>query len=202
MGELWDESKMDKPNFFKYNVHTIFQEMPSENVKKIASKLSLPLSICLLNFDGNSNIGMTIRTSAVMGIYNVYIIGKRAYDKRSTVGSHNYVKLHREGWVDDPVRFFEAEGCLPIVLEQGGEPLDEFNFRPYFNKKVVFIMGSEGNGVDKVWTDKLREGGAPFISISQCGLVRSLNVSIAASIAMYEYSKQFRKYQKDVGHLY
>ena len=192
---LWDSSSIDKPNFFKYNVHSYFQAMPKERTKRISQQLSLPMRLCLLNFDGNSNIGMSIRTAAVMGASHVYVVGKKQYDKRSVVGAQNYVNVNRLSWTDDPVGFFDSEGCQPILIEQGGTPLEEFVFTPYLDKPIVFIMGSEGNGVDKTWIGKLK--GVPRITISQYGMVRSLNVSIASSMVMYEYCRQFRKSQKD-----
>jgi tRNA G18 (ribose-2'-O)-methylase SpoU len=173
---LWDSSSLDKPNFFKYNVHLPFQGMTREKTKKISQKLSLPMRLCLLNFNGNSNIGMSIRTAAVMGASDVYVIGYRQYDKRSTVGAQNYVNVNRLAWTDDPVGFFESEGCCPILIEQGGTPLEDFVFAPYLDKPIVFIMGSEGNGVDKTWLGKLK--GVPRVTISQYGMVRSITALI------------------------
>lgn len=193
--ELWSEENLDKPNFLKYNVYTPFQEMTKEKTKSISNKLCLPYAVCLLNFNGDSNIGMTVRTSAVMGASEVYIIGNKKYDKRSTVGAYHYIKINRSPWLTEPVRFFEAEGYVPIIIEQGGEPLEEFDFRPYFkpDKKPVLIMGSEGNGLDKEWLTKLKDAGAKTVTISQCGIIRSLNVSIAASMVIYELCKQMKK---------
>ena len=192
---LWTDEHLDKPNFFKYNVHTQFQDMTKEKTKSISNKLCLPFALCLLNFTGDSNIGMSVRTAAVMGASDVYIIGKKKYDKRSAVGSYNYIKIHRHGWIAEPVRFFEAEGYVPIIIEQGGQPLEDFDFTPYFKpeSKPVLIMGSEGEGVDKEWLAKLKKAGANTITISQCGIIRSLNVSVASSMVMYELCKQMKK---------
>jgi tRNA G18 (ribose-2'-O)-methylase SpoU len=199
--DMWTDENLDKPNFLKYNVHTPFQEMTKEKTKDISNKLCLPYALCLLNFTGDSNIGMSVRTAAVMGAADVYIIGKKKYDKRSAVGAYHYIKIHREGWLTDPCRFFEAEGYLPIIIEQGGQPLEDFDFRPYFKPetKPVLIMGSEGDGVDKDWLAKLKMAGAKTITISQCGIIRSLNVSVASSMVMYELCKQMKK--MTIGHL-
>ena len=71
--------------------------------------------------------------------------------------------------------------------------MEEFNFTPYFPKstksesfKVAFIVGAEQQGV----TVKLN---APIITISQYGVMRSLNVAMASSIIIYEYTRQWRK---------
>lgn len=193
---LWSDEHIDKPNFLKYNVHTPFQEMTKEKTKDISNKLYLPFAICLLNLTGDSNIGMSVRTAAVMGAADVYIIGNKKYDRRSAVGAYHYIEIHRHKWHLEPVRFFEAEGYTPIIIEQGGYPLEDFDFRPYFKleTKPVLIMGSEGEGVDKEWLAKLKKAGAKTITISQCGIIRSLNVSVASSMVMYELCKQMKNY--------
>jgi tRNA G18 (ribose-2'-O)-methylase SpoU len=149
-----------------------------------------------LNLTGDSNIGMSVRTAAVMGAADVYIIGNKKYDRRSAVGAYHYIKIHRHKWHLEPVRFFEAEGYIPIIIEQGGQSLESFDFRPYFKPetKPVLIMGSEGDGVDKIWLAKLKKAGAKTIAISQCGIIRSLNVSVASSMVMYELCKQMKNY--------
>lgn len=193
---LWSDEHIDKPNFLKYNVHTPFQEMTKEKTKDISNKLCLPFALCLLNLTGDSNIGMSVRTAAVMGATDVYIIGNKKYDRRSAVGAYHYIEIHRHKWHLEPVRFFEAEGYMPIIIEQGGQPLEDFDFRPYFKPetKPVLIMGSEGDGFDKEWLAKLKKAGAKTISISQYGIIRSLNVSVASSMVMYELCKQMKNY--------
>ena len=80
---------------------------------------------------------------------------------------------------------------MPIIVEQNGQPLEEFDFRPYFPKtlsnfKIAFIVGSEQEGVN------IKLNG-PIITISQYGVMRSFNVAMASSIVMYEYTRQWRK---------
>jgi tRNA G18 (ribose-2'-O)-methylase SpoU len=196
---LWTHVPVGKGQILKYNVHTCFQDMPNEKVKAIAKNLQIPLGIMLLNLDGNMNIAMSIRTATALGCSDVYIVGKRQYDSRGTVGAKNYIRIHRLAAID-PITFFQESKLLPILVEQGGTPLDEFSFKPYFMEAdeqdgtPIIVMGSEGHGIPQEWLD-LELG--PRISITQMGILRSLNVSIASSIVLYEYTKQWRKYVAD-----
>lgn len=180
-------------NPLKYNVHTPFQEMPTDRVASLSKKMAIPMHLMLLNLDGNMNIAMSIRTAAVLGVSDVWIVGVRRYDARPEVGARHYVRVHKVPMLDDPRAFFTERSLQPILVEQGGVPLEEMNFRPYIRdteKPVCFIMGSESHGISAEWLHALKA--APRISISQYGMIRSLNVSIAASIVMYEYLKQWR----------
>ena len=179
----------------KYNVHTPLQTQPVEKLKLISQKFALPVHLMLLNLDGNMNIAMSIRTAAVLGCSDVWVVGRRKYDARPEVGSKNYINVHKLDTID-PKTFFAEHGLTPMLIEQGGTPLEETNFKPLLTQKVCFIMGSESHGLPKAFLDSLSD--APRITISQYGLVRSLNVSIAASIVMYEYLKQWRHSRKDI----
>lgn len=176
----------------KYNVHTALQCQPPDRLKTISTKLSLPVHLMLLNLDGNMNIAMSIRTAAVLGCSDVWVVGRRKYDARPEVGSKNYINVHKLGALEDPVAFFERQGLQPILIEQGGTPLEETNFKPILRRglPVCFVLGSESHGFSREWLETMRA--APRITISQYGLVRSLNVSIAASIVMYEFLRQWR----------
>ena len=133
------------------------------------------------------NIAMSIRTAATLGCSDVWIIGERRYDARPEVGSKNYINVHKLREIDPKV-FFKEINVQPILVEQGGTTIEEMNFKPYFKKPVCFIMGSESHGLPQ----NILKLGFPRISICQYGLIRSLNVSIAASIVLYEFIKQMK----------
>ena len=191
--EAWDDSRLAEPTLLKYNVHTPFQGLPVDKIKKISEATALPVALMLFNLHGDMNIGMSIRTAVILGCSDVYIVGRRKYDRRSEVGAKNYIGVHRFSSVEPS--FFTENRLIPILLEQGGVPLEEFSFKPWLpgkmeeGWKVVFVVGSESFGLPKSFMKAVK---APILSISQYGVMRSLNVSIAASIVLYEYSKQWR----------
>ena len=182
----------------KYNVHDLFQRIDNDTVKDISFKLSLPAVLVLFNVDGGINISMAIRSAALFGFSDVYIVGRRKRDKRGDVGACNYINVKQIPQINND--FFKENNLMPIILEQNGQPLEEFDFRPYFPKssgtafngtsfKVAFIVGSEQEGVPK----HIKNISIPIVTISQYGVMRSFNVAMASSIVMYEYTRQWRK---------
>ena len=115
------DSKMSRLDGIKFNVHTCFQQESSQKCKQISQKLSVKAAIMMMNTDGNMNIAMTIRSAAVLGFSDVYIIGRRSYDARPEVGAKHYVDIHKFDTIDSA--FFEEHNMLPIVVEQGGTAL-------------------------------------------------------------------------------
>jgi tRNA G18 (ribose-2'-O)-methylase SpoU len=191
--EDWDYSKIDEGRHLKYNVHSLLQSIPNEKVQRIAKMTSVPFGILMLNLDKNMNIGITIRTAAAMGCSDLYIVGRKKYDARSVVGAKNYINIHKLSTID-PETFFKENNLLPIVIEQGGVPLEKFSFKSMIRSvstggpKPVIILGTEGTGVPKEWM-KIGQ----CISITQLGVIRSLNVSVCASMLIYEYTKQWKE---------
>lgn len=178
-------------NTIKFNIHTAYQDKSKEKIAEIRDKLSLPVHLMLLNLNGNMNIGMSIRTAAAFGCSDVWVVGQRKYDARPEVGAKNYIHVHKIGKIDDARAFFEENGLQPVLVEQGGVYLEDMKFKPFTEEKpLCFVMGSESDGIPKEWLTSLKD--APRISISQYGMMRSLNVATACSIILYEYFKQWR----------
>ena len=185
------EASAGRMSGLKYNVHTCLQHLPVEKLKAASTKLCLPVHLMLFNLDGNMNIAMSVRSAAVLGCSDVWIVGRRKYDARPEVGAKNYIRVHKVDTVDP--EFFAAKGLQPFLIEQGGIPLEDMNFKPYIRGPTTpcFIMGSEGHGLPEDFLKSMKST-ALTLTISQYGLVRSLNVSIAGSIVIYEYLKQMR----------
>jgi tRNA G18 (ribose-2'-O)-methylase SpoU len=186
--------KMSRLDIITYNVHAPFQKESPERLKQISRAIALPVHLMLFNLDGNMNIAMSIRSAAVLGCSDVWVVGRRKYDARPEVGAKNYINVHKIDSVSTD--FFEKNNLQPILVEQGGTSLEDMNFKPFMKKPVCFIMGSESHGIPREFLLEMKD--APRVSISQYGMIRSFNVSIAASIVMYEYLKQWRGSRKNV----
>ena len=173
----------------RYNIDDNYKKFDPILYKKISEKLSLPLHLMLFNISGDANIALSIRTAAVYGCSDVWIVGKKKYNRRALVGSHHYINIHKVDTVNND--FFVKHKLQPFIIEQNGVPIEEFKFKHYMNnKKACLIVGSEVEGVPINLIKSLEN--AQVIRISQYGMIKSLNVSIASSIAIYEYTKQLR----------
>ena len=79
------------------------------------------------------------------------------------------------------LEIIELYGYTPVCIEQGGENIKECKFP----EKPCFIFGNEGDGIP----DEILNSCRYKIEIPQFGVLRSLNVSTAAGIVMYEYTR-------------
>lgn len=169
---------MDKfDTSINWNVKDELQGKELEEIKAVQPRLGF--SVAAINIDGELNIGMMLRSAVIFGANTFYIFGKKRYDKRSTVGAQNYINI-----VKQDLELFDA--CMlvanikPIFFEPGGEkyiPFDVFRKGLYH---PCFVFGSEKEGIPASIVKKQQT-----YAIPQYGVLRSLNVSAAASIVMY-----------------
>lgn len=179
-----------------YNVYPIIKKQPLEKLQSISKKLALPVHLMLMNLDGNANIAMSIRTATVLGCSDVWIVGKMKYDQRAAVGAKNFINIHKLDSLKNPMEFFKEKGIQPFIVEQGGQALEDYSFNAFIGKPVCFILGAEKGGFKKEFLDEMSD--APKLTISQYGVMKCLNVSISASIVMYEFMKQWRNKRIDL----
>jgi len=88
-----------------------------------------------------------------------------------------------------------AKGYTPVILEpdKGGSLMES-----RLPRKSAFVFGHEEFGIS---FDPAGYKGVQRLAIPQYGAVQSLNVSVAASIVMYEYARQHGDHQGCSGSL-
>lgn len=171
-----------------FNVCDEFQHLPVEELKAIADTRRLPYAVALANITGDLNTGVIVRSACVLGAEQVFLFGRRKYDRRSTVGAHNYIDVIPYAATSDDGETFDWEfvmhtirvnGYTPVLIEQNGVPL--YHLHPKnIPTPICLVFGAEQTGIPyEVCRDEL------CFTIPQPGIVRSLNVSSAASIAMW-----------------
>lgn len=180
-----------------WNIRDDLKGKTLDELKKIAQDATLPFAVCAINITGDLNLGMMLRTACLLGAERFIIFGRHGYDRRSTVGAHNYIDVVKAGSIDrggslhiNYTDFFPTMDKFdydPIFFETGGIPLNDIDFHPYTDlvnaKTPCLVFGNEGIGIEPSLLI-----GQKVVSIPQRGVLRSLNVCAAASIAMQHFS--------------
>jgi tRNA G18 (ribose-2'-O)-methylase SpoU len=177
-----------------WNVRDEYKTLNINELKDICLKDARPFAVCAINVTGDLNLGVMIRTACLMGAERFIVYGKKGYDRRSTVGAQNYIDVVKAGSIDrygnhdiDYSEFFPTMnryGYEPVFCETGGESIYEFDFTPT-GLKPCLVFGNEGMGIDP----QLMVG-QKIVSIPQRGVLRSLNVCAAASIAIAHFAQR------------
>lgn len=170
-----------------YNVADEYKNNTVEENRRICQNDSIPFAIGAMSITGDLNIGMMMRTAALLGASDFFIFGRKKYDKRSTVGAQNYINVHQYDMTVYHLHSVCNEfGYTPVFIEQGGMTLPlrdgEWKNMP---ERLLFIFGSESDGIPNDIIYSFPH--SPIISIPQRGVLRSFNVSAAMSIVAWEY---------------
>ena len=166
--------KYAEKRYEKHRRHNLAYAQPGEN----------EFIIVLDNLKPSFNIGKIFRSADAFGAHAVHLIGTDFFEVKSAKGSFKWV----------PARYHDSfESCFEVLSNDGYsffilEPdADESLNRVSFPPKSAFIFGHEEFGISFNREDFAN---ISSISIPQTGRVESLNVSVAASIVMYEYIRQ------------
>lgn len=166
-------------------IRQMVQEFEREKaLNKLAKPGQHELILVLDHLKPDFNIGKIIRSADAFGVREIHLVGVPFFHPGPAMGSFRHV----------PGKFFENfSDCYAYLKENDYtiyvfEPVDGVLLKDnVLSKKSAFVMGHEEFGVSFKKSDF---EGIKTVTIPQFGKVQSLNVSIAASIAMYEYVRQ------------
>jgi TrmH family RNA methyltransferase len=138
--------------------------------------------IALDRISDPGNLGTIIRTAEWFRISNI-ILSEGCVDPynekvvRSTMGSLHRARIVRVENIAETLEGFERKGYNVTSFTLGGTPLETFT--P--NKKSILVFGSESHGVSEEITSRFPKQ----VTISGGGETESLNVAVAAGIALH-----------------
>ena len=165
------------------NVHDHLKDLSVTEIKGVVQENTLNATVAMYNVYGNLNLGSIIRTANFLGFKEVLYFGRRKYDKRGAVGTYHYTNVTYFEDEDDFLRGLSERDLSPVALENNvpyTRPLQKFAWPT----NPCIIVGEENAGLP----ESILERCVGTVEILGRGSVRSLNVSAAASMAMYELS--------------
>jgi tRNA G18 (ribose-2'-O)-methylase SpoU len=135
------------------------------------------------------NIGSLFRSADVFNVAQIYLCGYTATppnDKigKVALGAENFVPWEKYYQTHLLIPKLKKQGIKIYALETGSETKNLTTFKPQF--PCAIIVGNEVKGISK----KVLSQADAIISIPMHGQKESLNVAIAGSIALYEFSKK------------
>ncbi len=160
-----------------------FKGLSNEQVFNELNKSRIPLEIAIENVEHDFNIGSIVRTANSFNVSKVHIIGKKKYNRRGAMCTDKYLEIIHHPTIND---FLKAQKNRELIAIENNldraKPLNNKAFKP----NTTLIFGSENNGI----TPELLEKAHEIRFIESFGSTRSVNVGVAAGIAMYEYVRQ------------
>ena len=171
------------------NVVDPLKWLTSEQIKVEIETKKQNFSILLVNVDYDLNTGTIIRTANVFGAREVILYGRKKFDRRASVGAEFYTNFRQIEYLnqlEDTLSEFDNIIALENNLANTQSLVD---YKWDYSQKTLICLGQEGNGIPEEILNLCKV----TLEIPQLGSVRSLNVSTAAAIVMYDYLAKFGK---------
>jgi len=155
---------------------------------------SQQLFLILHNIRSAHNVGSIFRTADASGVNHIYLSGytPRPYNgsmpyttkpERSIIkialGAQESVPWSGHDTIEEVLKDLKSQGVQIVALEQDKRSVSYRDFRPDF--PLALILGHEPTGIDQDILDQCDE----IIELPMHGIKQSLNVSVAAGIALY-----------------
>ena len=138
-------------------------------------------AVAAFNFSYGVNLGSLIRSAEAAGAEAVWIVGRDFYYRPSTKGTDWWLPVEVLTTPEECVARAAAEGYQIVALQQGGaaQPVWSADWPEH----PLIVAGNEGDGLPPA----LLEAAALQIELPVYGQIDSLNVAVAASVAMYAW---------------
>lgn len=163
-----------------------------ERLRGVAYRRQPDLTVILENVHDQHNVGAVLRSCDSIGIREIFVLYSEPDIEVKNVKLGKRTSAGTRKWVD--VHFFtDTEACFAAVrarydrilathLDEQAKSLYDLDL----TASTALIFGNEHDGISK---EALAHADGNFI-IPQQGMVRSLNISVACAVTLYEAYRQ------------
>lgn len=143
-----------------------------------------PFHVAIENWQHDLNIGNVVRTANAFNAAGVHIVGKRRWNRRGAMVTDRYLHVDHHDDIASLCAFAASERLEVVAIDvvPGAVPIETTSMP----ERALFVFGQEGPGLSP---DAL-ERASMVCSIAQYGSTRSINVAVAAGIAMHTWIRQ------------
>ena len=177
--EIFD-AKMDTRNLVDE-----YKGLPNEEVKDRLAEKRNSLEIAIENVDHDFNAGTIVRSANNFNVSRVHIVGRRKYNRRGAMCTDKYLEIVYWPSMEEFMADQRARKREVVAIENNVERAKPLGLKR-FESHSTLVFGSEGNGISL----ELVNAADDVRYIESFGSTRSVNVGVAAGIAMYEWVRQ------------
>lgn len=157
-------------------------------IEEYKASSKLPLVIVADNVRSLNNIGSLFRTCDGFGVERIVLCGISATPPspeihKTALGAEDSVDWEYCPDTLQAVRALQAQGYEVCCLEQVQGSIMLQDFHPRQGCKYALVIGNEVEGVDQSVVDAC----SFYLEIPQRGTKHSLNVSVSAGIAIWQF---------------
>lgn len=154
---------------------------------KAKERNEAPFIIIADGLEDAHNLGALIRTAECCGAHGIIIpkrrsVGLSFITAKTSAGAIEYVPVVRVANISQTIEELKKQGVWVYAADMDGTPWCEADL----TGATALVVGAEGEGVSRL----VKEHCDVILSLPMRGKISSLNASVAASVIMYEITRQ------------
>jgi len=162
---------------------------PLELAEKAEAGDSAPVFVALDSITDPRNLGAIVRSVGAFGGYGVIVpkrrsVGVNAAAWKTSAGAIARTPVAMAANLTQTLKSFKDRGYFVVGLD--GEADSSLPVTELAGTPLLIVVGSEGKGLSRLITETCDV----IVSIPMSGKTESLNAGIAASVVLYEISRQ------------
>jgi len=166
------------------------KEILRQNLKR-SSPLRSSFILWLHDIRSLHNVGAAFRSADAFGIKEVWLSGytpipPRAEITKTAIGAEEHVEWKQIKDIKKAVTELKNDGYAVLGLEQTVNSKMIHEYVPE-STKICLVLGNEVTGISSDMLPSIDEA----VEIPQFGMKHSLNVSVAAGVALYAFFQIF-----------
>lgn len=166
------------------NVVDEFKGKLHEDIVKALNSRGIELEIAIENLERDFNMGTIVRNANAFGVRTIHVIGSKQWNKRGAMMTDKYLNIIYHASINEFIGVVKHKTLIAIDNVEGSTELA----LTVLEKDSLMIFGSESAGI----SNELIKHCDKIVAIEQLGSTRSVNVGVAAGIAMYEWLRRHR----------
>ena len=160
-----------------------------ERLKNVLHKRQPDLTVVLENVFDPHNISAVMRTCDAVGIQDIYVLNTKIsrhkkWGAKSSSSAAKWLTVHE--YSNASVCFADLRKKFPLILTTHLSSSAVSLYDIDFTNPVALIFGNEHDGV----SEEIRALADGNFVIPQVGMIRSLNISVACAVSLYEAFRQ------------
>lgn len=165
--------------FDSRNVMDEFKGLSHDEIVSRLDGRGVKLEIAIENLERDFNMGTIVRSANAFGIRRVHVIGRRQWNKRGAMMTDKYLDVVYHASVADFVKSVQLKNIVAVDNVDASTDIRTAEKA----QDAILVFGAEGPGLSA----EMLAVSSQIVSIPQLGSTRSLNVGVAAGIAMWEW---------------
>jgi len=143
-----------------------------------------PLILVLDGLKASYNVGKIIRSANALGLREVFLVGVPHWDPVLSRGTLKATRTRSFEAMSEALAALQSDGYQIFALHPRGETsIGGFSYP----EKTAFLVGHEEFGFS---FDLAKHPEITLVQVPQVGIVESMNVAVATSIAAYDYLRE------------